>query len=193
MNKNEFINQLSVCLRYMPKEDRDDAISYYTEYLGDMELSDTEDVTMKLGNPKDVAQEILNDYTVKVVEAQKERGGVKNSGKVIWMVILTILSLPVSLPLAVAALAVVLVLTITIFCVLLVFFAVGLCLVVAGVLTFIFSFTTGSVGNILMAIGVALAVTGIGVLLTIGVIALFKLLIKAIGALAVKGRQKQAR
>ena len=193
MNKNEFINQLSVCLRYMPKEDRDDAISYYTEYLGDMELSDTEDVTMKLGNPKDVAQEILNDYTVKVVEAQKERGGVKNSGKVIWMVILTILSLPVSLPLAVVALVVVLVLTITIFCVLLVFFAVGLCLIVAGVLTFIFSFTTGSVGNILMAIGVALAVTGIGVLLTIGVIALFKLLIKAIGALAVKGRQKQAR
>ena len=36
MNKHTFLQRLEKALRHIPKEDREDAISYYTEYFEEM-------------------------------------------------------------------------------------------------------------------------------------------------------------
>ena len=40
MNKTEFLKALEKQLKYLPKEDRDDALNYYSEYIDDMNLAE---------------------------------------------------------------------------------------------------------------------------------------------------------
>lgn len=59
MNKTQFLKELSKNLRNLPAEDREDALIYYTEFISDMGVTDSDDVTEKLGTPKEVAAEIV--------------------------------------------------------------------------------------------------------------------------------------
>lgn len=65
MNKHIFIQRLEKALRHIPKEDREDAISYYTEYFEEMGADDTQDVSQSLGKPEDIAKEIIVNCTEK--------------------------------------------------------------------------------------------------------------------------------
>ena len=103
MNKTEFIKQLEKRLKRLPKEDREDAIRYYEEYFEEMGADDSTDVTNTLGAPDEIAREIIATCTEKHMDAQKERGGIKNNTTVIWMIILGICASPVAVPLAFAA------------------------------------------------------------------------------------------
>lgn len=103
MNKTEFIKQLEKCLRRLPKEDREDAIRYYEEYFEEMGADDSTDVTSTLGTPNEIAREIIATCTEKHMDAQKEKGGIRNNTTVIWMIILGICASPVAVPLAFAA------------------------------------------------------------------------------------------
>ncbi len=98
MNKKVFLADLKQRLKHLPKEDREDALDYYEEYLQDMELDDTDDVIGKIGHPKDIAREIISNCTAKHIDNQKEEGGVKNSAMMIWLIILAVCAAPVALP-----------------------------------------------------------------------------------------------
>ena len=50
MNKTEFLKALTKQLKYLPKEDREDAISYYSEYFEDSGIDDNEDVALRFGD-----------------------------------------------------------------------------------------------------------------------------------------------
>lgn len=191
MNKTEFIIELENRLKYIPKEDRDDAISYYNEYLSEMEIGPSDDITAKLGTPKEVAKEILNNVTTKAIEAQKETKSVKGSGKIVWLVILGIASLPVSLPLAIAALVVVIAVLITVFAVVLAFVAAAVAIFFAGIVALFGGFTIPGIANKLAISGFGALLLGLGVFATFGSIELFKLVIKLIGKIFNKNKARK--
>ena len=98
MNKNTFISELSRKLRGIPKADYDDAMNYYVEYFLDAEIDETADVTPIVGSVDDVAANILEEYSIKQFEKVEKEGGVKNSTKGIWYVILGIFAAPIAFP-----------------------------------------------------------------------------------------------
>lgn len=191
MNKNEYIKELEKCLKYLPQDEKEDALAFYNEYLGDMELADDEDVLTKLGTPKEVAKEILDNCTAKAVNEQKDSKSVKGSGKIVWLVILGIASLPVSLPLSIAALAIVIALLLTVFAVLLAFVLAAVGLVLAGLVGLAKTLFVPGLASKLVSIGVSLAFIGFGVLALVGTVELFKLIIRALGNASVKRREKK--
>lgn len=128
MNQKAFLQELEKHLKHMPKEDREDALSYYREYFADMGVADEEDVSAAVGTPKEVARTILADCTEKQVERQKQDGGVKNGAKVIWLVLLGICASPIALPF-------ILVLVVLFLCGIIILFSIVLCVVMTGFVT----------------------------------------------------------
>ena len=101
MNKEQFLKELNAKLKYLPEADRSDAIRFYDEYISEMELADDEDVAAKLGTPKEVAADIISQCTQKHMDNENEQKTVKGSATTAWLIILGILSLPLSLPIAI--------------------------------------------------------------------------------------------
>lgn len=190
MNKSEYIKELERRLKYIPTEDREDAISYYTEYLDEIELSESEDISNKIGTPKEIAKEIIENATTKAINEQQENKSVKGSGKIVWLVILGIASIPVSLPLVCVALAVAITLMITIFAIVFSFVVAAVAIVFAGFCALAASVITPGFANKLIGIGAGAAMIGVGVLALFGSIALYKLIVKLIGIVFNKRKNK---
>lgn len=190
MNKSEYIKELERRLKYIPTEDREDAISYYTEYLDEIELSESEDISNKIGTPKEIAKEIIENATTKAINEQQENKSVKGSGKIVWLVILGIASIPVSLPLVCVALVVAITLMITIFAIVFSFVVAAVAIVFAGFCALAASVITPGFANKLIGIGAGAAMIGVGVLALFGSIALYKLIVKLIGIVFNKRKNK---
>ena len=123
MKKDEFLKELRVKLKYLPAADREDAIRFYDEYISEMDLEEGEDVTARLGTPKEAAADIISECTQKHIDKSHEQKSVKGSATTIWLIILGILSLPLSIPLAIVLFTVILVIVIVIVVMLIVAFA----------------------------------------------------------------------
>lgn len=182
MNKNEFINALRKRLKYMPKEDLEDAVAYYTELIDDMELTEDEDVTQKLGQPQDIARDILGECAKKAADNQAENKSVKSSTKTVWLTLLLIASLPVSLPLAFAAIVVIFVILVVIIALFIAFIAV----VLSGIIALIGSIFIGGLGNKLVSLGTSLLLIGIGIFGFNGIKALFNIFSKILSKKLIK-------
>ena len=105
MNKQEYLSELEAHLASLSEEERNDALRFYEEYFEDMDIDDTVNISEQIGTPEEIAKEIIANCTEKHIETQKEKGGVKNSTLVIWMIILGIIASPVAIPIAIAAIA----------------------------------------------------------------------------------------
>ena len=180
MNKNAFLSELSRKLRRLPKEDFEDAMNYYNEYFLDAGVDDTTDVTPLVGTVDEVAKTILDDCTEKQFEKVKTEGGVKNSTKAVWLVILGIFAAPVALPLAIAAAAVVFALLITIFAVVFSLVIASAAIAFAGLVAIpaIFWATTPAQGMVVA--GFSLMGIAIGILFCIAFYKLGELIVKGI-------------
>lgn len=165
MNKEAFLKELEKRLRYIPAEDRQDAIEYYEGYISDMGLTEDEDVVSKLGSPREVAKNILADCTQKHIDKAEESKTVKSKATVVWLTVLGVLSLPVSLPLAIAVIAVVLALGIALLAVVLSLIAAAIGVAVGGVAAIFWGFFVPGIGQKLFTIGTGLALTGGAVLI----------------------------
>ncbi len=165
MNKEAFLKELEKRLRYIPAEDRQDAIEYYEGYIADMGLAEGEDVVSKLGTPKDVAKNILEDCKEKHIDKAEEQKTVKSRATVVWLSVLGILSLPVSLPLAIALIAIVLALGIAVIAVVLSLIIAAAGVAIGGVAAIFWGLFVPGIGQKLFTIGAGLALTGTGILI----------------------------
>lgn len=165
MNKEAFLKELTKRLRYIPAEDRQDAIEYYEGYISDMGLSEDEDVISRLGTPKEVAKNILGECTQKHIDKAEEQKTVKSKATVVWLSILGILSLPVSLPLAIAAIAIVLSLAIAVLAVVFSLIVAAAGVAVGGVAAIFWGFFVPGLPQKLFTIGTGLALTGGAILI----------------------------
>ncbi|MCR5831922.1 MAG: DUF1700 domain-containing protein [Lachnospiraceae bacterium] len=180
MNKAEYLKELEKRLKYIPKEDREDALEYYTELISDMELDDAADVIEKLGTPKDVAKKIVDECGEKAEQAYEENKTVKGHATVVWLSILGALSLPLSLPLAIVVLALAFSLIVVIVSILLTLAVTAFALVVGGVGSLVVMWAAPGIAQKLVILGMGLVSLAFGVLMGIGVFYLTRLIIRGL-------------
>lgn len=61
MSKNEFIDRLAQLLADVSPEERDEALTYYREYIEDAGLENEEAILQELGSPEEIAAAIKGD------------------------------------------------------------------------------------------------------------------------------------
>lgn len=91
MTKEEFLIRLKKKLSAIPKDEADEAIKYYEEYLSEAE--NIEEAIKDLGTPENVSAKIIATYI------DKSNSAGKNNLNLLWLCILAILSAPLTIPL----------------------------------------------------------------------------------------------
>jgi len=81
MNMQEYINELKLHLSKLPDEDREDAISYYFEYLAEAGPDGAGQAMEKLGTPAELAAGIRADQAMQDFAEYNASGGKAPVGK----------------------------------------------------------------------------------------------------------------
>ena len=183
MNKKKFLEVLEQQLRHLPKEDREDALAYYEEYLAEMNLTEEEDVTAKVGQPKDVAREILGNCAEKHIDEQKEKGGIKNSATLIWVILLGICASPIAIPLAGALIILLLSCLIVVGSFVFAIACTGAAFFASGLLCIPCLLWATGFAQKFVCFGIALICIGLGILILIATIKLAEWLVQGIAYL----------
>lgn len=134
MSKEDFLLQLQKGLNKLPKQESDNALAYYTEYLEEVEPENLQAAIDALGSPDKIASQISADFAVKNMQVSPTA---KKGLSTVWIVLLAIFASPIAVPIALAVAAVALSLVIVLIALILSFAAVAVSLTVAGVLTMI--------------------------------------------------------
>lgn len=194
MNREEFLEELEKRLILIPKEDREDAISYYDEYIGDSGLDDGADVTALLGTPKEVAANIIGECKEKHAEQQIENKSVKGTATTLWLVILGILTLPLSVPIAIVVMVLVFVLVLVVMILVLAIGIVGAALFLGGIFLAVAAFftVTNGLADLFTMIGFGCVGIGAGIFVLIGTAKLIKLISRGISRAASSKNRKNA-
>lgn len=180
MNKETYINELSIKLADLAQNDREDAIAYCQEYFDEAGLGNEEQVIQEIGTPSKFAAQIKAEAAIKKVATLDKNPKTGNQTfKNVGTIILGICALPLALPLS-----------ITVVALLFSFIVVVLCLLFAGVLSvgaILFSgiplivsgiANMGNPTNAFIAIGGGLLAIGVGFLLSMVLILLIKIAMK---------------
>jgi len=128
MNTQEYINELKIQLRKLPDDDREDAISYYFEYLAEAGPDGTEEAMEKLGTPAELAAGIRADQAMMDFEDfEGPRGeAVKTGVRAVWLAGLA------AVPRTVLAVFVSVIVIIVFFAVMIALFATSVALIGGG-------------------------------------------------------------
>lgn len=168
---NDYIAEFRALLGQLSEDERAEAVDFYQEYLQDGGFETYDDCVRELGTPHQLARKVLADYSIRTMEApsgNQTRGSKpKNDVKTIWLIILAIVSTPVTIPLAlglaglfVAAIAVVGSLIVAVIAVFVAIITLGVVGLVVGLGTIFTSFWSG-----IFYLGIALIVAGLLVML----------------------------
>ncbi|MBO4864315.1 MAG: DUF1700 domain-containing protein [Eubacterium sp.] len=183
MNKIQFMSELSRKLRRLPKDEFDDAMNYYNEYFLDAGLDDNTDVIPIVGTPEEVSKRILDECVDRQIEKVKTEGGVKNSSRAIWLVILGIFAAPIAFPVAIALFAVFFSLIVAAFAVLISLIVAGAAIALGGIGLIPIIFMADTFAQGLVILGVSLICLSLGILLCIGIFKLGELFVRGIANL----------
>ncbi|MBO4456402.1 MAG: DUF1700 domain-containing protein [Butyrivibrio sp.] len=172
MNGEQFLKELNVKLKYLPEEDRANAIRFYDEYISEMELADDEDVVARLGTPKEVASDIISQCTQKHMSNTQEQKTVRGSAKTIWLIILGILTLPFSLPIAIVAFTFVFVVVVMII--------TAFVIAIVGAIAIPWSLFVPGIAQKIYTLGYGFMCLGMGILFTYATTAVLKKIFNSI-------------
>lgn len=189
----EYIQALQRLLMQLTTAEQQDVVAYYREYLQDAGITTYQEAVAALGTPQAVARKALADYSIKLNEraadmgtTETDRQGTKENVRLIWVIILALLTSPVTIPivlvlgaLIVAAGAVIFALVVTGITLLITGFVGGAVGLVVG-LTMLFK--TPAIGAFYLGLG--LTAVGTSWLVTRGVIWLGRQLIMALAHFA---------
>jgi len=130
MNMQEYINELKLHLSKMTDEDREDAISYYFEYLAEAGPDGAEEAMTKLGTPAELAAGIRADQALQDFEdGGATRGETLGKGvKAVWYAGLA------AVPRTALAVFVSVIIIVVFFAVMAALFAVAVAMMAGGVL-----------------------------------------------------------
>lgn len=183
MTKNEYMKELENALRRLPKEEREEALSYYREYFEDAGPEKEVEVLEELGDPKVAASQILKDVAIKRLEEPEKAA--RKGLSTIWIVLLALCAAPVGLPFLFSAVVVCLVMAFVFFVLLAVFLFVGIVLAGSGIASIAagFYFLPSQLANGLCILGAAFVTTGIGLFLILGGCAICRLIFKGLAGL----------
>lgn len=167
MNKKEFLKELNKKLKYLPENERIDAVKYYEEYFEDAQINEDIDVFCELSTPSEIASQILSEYAIK--EKNKESKNIKTKISSIWFVLLAILVSPIALPITIPLILVIIIGLFVISLVGFVILVVATSLIGSGV-SIIFSgigYIVTDISSTLISLGLGAIFIGISVLVII--------------------------
>lgn len=72
MTKDDFLNQLSLHLKNIPQHDYNEIMEHFTEYFDDAGPDKEAQICQELGEPADVAEEIINTLDIKKIQPEKD-------------------------------------------------------------------------------------------------------------------------
>ncbi|MFJ8099636.1 DUF1700 domain-containing protein [Lysinibacillus sp. NPDC096212] len=171
MNRASYLKKLRGKLQRLPAHEIDAALAYYEEYFDEAGEENEQRVIQQLGSPSHVASQIMADYALKDLEATSNSNSTSTSTKknmsAIWLIILAIISAPLSLPLLVVAIALIFSFGAVIFSVIIAIIATVLGIFFGGIAALISGFfiLTQDWPTALLFMGVGFIVTGLGILL----------------------------
>jgi len=165
MDKRTFIKELRRKLESLPFEEREDAVSYYEEYLEEAGPEGEAEAIKNFGTVEEVAARIMGEKQRKTTSpppeytASPKKQGMSSTTKII----LIIVTLPLTIPLASSVLGVLL----GVFGTILGFGLAGIGMIGGGLFTLVSSFwvATSSAPTFIFFLGTALVVLALGVLL----------------------------
>lgn len=165
MNKHEFLLSLKSKLRKLPKDEIDDILTYYSNYIDDSEKNEEETIN-ELGTPSTIASQILADYAINNSNTNKNNKSILYT---LILIILAILAAPIGLPLAIILLVAIIVLAILCGTFLIVFIALGFAAFVSGFVLIITGISVIFEGPLtaIYYLGVGFIIIGIGILISI--------------------------
>lgn len=174
MNREEFLSKLRKCLKRLPPEEIDSALSYYAEYLDDVGPENEASAIAKLDSPYKIASQITADYAVRDMQAAPSA---KKGLATVWVVLLAVFASPIAVPIALALACVAFALVITVFAVLFSLAAAALSIAVAGLACIVAGVCVivQSPATCLFYLGMGLFLLGAGVLASLAVIKLSKI------------------
>lgn len=180
MNRAEYLAALRRALSVLPEEERASALRYYEEYFDDAGPENESKVIAELGDPANVAAQILADYReltaappIAPIKEKRRWRGISP-----WLLlVLVLLAIPIGGPLFLGVIATVFgifaAVIAVIFGVLLVLYGIPLALVCGGAVLSVFSFGLWlTPANALVTLGSGLAAFAAGILLGLLVIKL---------------------
>lgn len=165
MNRASFLKKLRGKLQRLPAHEIDAALAYYEEYFDEAGEENEQRVIQQLGSPSHVASQIMADYALKDLEASST--STKKNMSAIWLIILAIISAPLSLPLLVVAIALIFSFGAVIFSFIIAIIATILGIFFGGIVALISGFfiLAQDWATALLFMGVGFIVTGLGILL----------------------------
>lgn len=183
MDKAGYLNSLRSRLHRLPEHEIDAALIYYEEYFNEAGEENEQQVIQQLGPPSQVAAQILADLAIKDLDATPK--STKKNMSAFWLIILAILSAPLSLPLLATAIALIFSAGAVVFSFVIAIVATVGGILFGGLVALVSGFLilTDHWPTALLFIGVGLTITGFGVLIFSPTIRL----IKRIGLASVEG------
>lgn len=106
--RQKYINDLSIYLRQLTDEERNDALEFYDEYIADAGLETRTAIEERLGTPRQLSHKILADYSINANNESIKEGhpaSPHSSWRVFWWVLVAIITSPITFGLGIALLA----------------------------------------------------------------------------------------
>ncbi|KRL03564.1 DUF1700 domain-containing protein [Liquorilactobacillus capillatus] len=99
-DKKVYFVELERYLSPLTAEETNDVIDFYSEYVEDAGLQTKTELENKLGTAKQLSRKILADHSIKIDEDQRHHNikrSPRSNSKMIWIIILAIISAPMTL------------------------------------------------------------------------------------------------
>lgn len=100
MNKQEYMRQLEIKLKRLPKDDFERAIEYYEEYFAEAGEEHEQKAIEDLGSPQEAADQIIKDFALNY--SKEPVKDVKSGMNALWVGVLALFAAPLALPLMAA-------------------------------------------------------------------------------------------
>lgn len=110
---DRYMSELKSYLNQLSDSELDEVTSFYSEYLQDGGFDSYAASVAELGSPRQLARKVLADYSIRLLDSPKSEGKSMGSRvnqsqtqvRTIWLIVLAILSTPLTIPLGIAVIA----------------------------------------------------------------------------------------
>ena len=182
MNKNEFISSLATRLSFLPQNEINKSLEFYSEMIDDRieDGMSEEEAVAALGSIDELAENAMLDTSLPVLVKAKMKSNSKKRTLRGWQIVLIVIGFPFWLPILIAIVAMLFAVYATVWSVIISMFAVVIGLIAGGLLGIGSSIVSMPLGFLhgLFSLGAFIACVGIGMLLFFPVKSLSKILIK---------------
>ncbi|MDC7952306.1 DUF1700 domain-containing protein [Liquorilactobacillus mali] len=98
MDSQRYLEELSKLLKGLAKDEVEAAVDFYSEFISDAGLTTRKEIETRLGTPKQLARKIMADHSVRMDDENEEKvKPARINSKMIWLIVLVILSSPMTL------------------------------------------------------------------------------------------------